>query len=334
MRSRLIKIVLGVIVGVLCLWLVVDRVALERVGETLWSADLGLLAVAVVALLGAQAARAGAWVALARPKRPLSFWLALRLLLIGNLGNLVIPMRGGELARVWLLGVRGEVGTGHAATVVMIERTIDMLVLFCLVAAASVIVGMPGWVGSSALRLLAAALVALVGLVTLYLLRRQLRGVSRRVATLRLVGPPLGRLSKQFLDGLELLRARSAVAAAGSLILSWALVLVGLELRLRAFGVSITAGAPVVVLAVTNVALSVPVVPAGVGVYEYATVLGLEALGVDQARALAFAVASHALTLLLLALCGVVALVIDQLLRGRQDPSGNQEPDHAEASGG
>jgi hypothetical protein len=67
--------------------------------------------------IGNLAARAAAWVALARPATPLPLATSFRLVLAGNLANLVVPLRGGELARAWLLGVRGGLGTGRAAAV-------------------------------------------------------------------------------------------------------------------------------------------------------------------------------------------------------------------------
>lgn len=312
MVKRALKILVGVAVGGVCIWLVASRIDTAQLVATLVNVNLWLLALAVICLLGAQLLRGWVWVALSRPTIQLPLGKALRLVLVGNLANLVIPLRGGEFARVWLLGVRGGVGSGRAATVIMIERTMDMLLLFCLVIVGAMILGLSDWMGSGMMNLAAGGAIAIVGLMLLYAFRHRLKDLAPRFEAIPKLGKPASKLLVQFCEGLEHLRAKSTLAASAALIVSWAIVIVGLELRLAAFDIDVPLGGSIAVLAAGNLALSVPVVPAGIGVYEYTTVLCLERLGVAAAAGLAFAAASHALSIAVLAVAGAIALAFDQ----------------------
>jgi hypothetical protein len=286
--------------------------------RALGRADLPLLALAILLYVVAQAPRALAWSILAGPAHPLPLWRALRLFLGGNLANLVLPMRGGEVARVWILATRGGLGAGRAAAVVVVERTVDLFVVLGTAAAAMLVVGLPEWAGQGVWKLAAAGTVAFGGLAALVVFRRRLAAIVARLEG----GGRFRRFARALLARLaeagQLLRARSALGAVLALVLSWALVLVGLEIRLRALGIELAPGGVLVVLAVQNIASSLPVVPAGIGLFEYATMLCLERLGVAASVGLAFAAASHGLTIALVALMGAIALAVDSIVRRRE----------------
>jgi uncharacterized protein (TIRG00374 family) len=72
----------------------------------------------------------------------------------------------------------------------------------------------------------------------------------------------------------------------------------------RAFGVELSIGSAVLVLAATNLATLLPIVPGNVGVYEAAVVLAYSRFGVDAERALGIAVVQHACFFVALALPG------------------------------
>ena len=317
MVKRALKILVGVAIGGVCIWLVVSRIDMAQLVTTLVNVNLWLLALAVLCLVLSQLFRSWVWVVLCRPAAQLPLGKAFRLVLIGNLANLVVPFRGGELARVWILGAQGGVGSGRAATAILIERTVDMLILFCLVVIGAMVLGLSDWMGSGALKLAVGGALAIIGLIVLYAFRRRLGALALRFEAIPKLGKPLSTLIGQFGEGLEHLQAKSTLAAVAALVVSWAFVIIGLELRLAAFDIDVPMGGSIAVLAAGNLALSVPVVPAGIGVYEYTTVLCLERLGVAAAPGLAFAAASHALSIAVLAAAGAIALSIDQANKRR-----------------
>ena len=74
----------------------------------------------------------------------------------------------------------------------------------------------------------------------------------------------------------------------------------------RAFGLDVSAGSAVVVLAMTNLATLLPVVPGNIGVYEGAVVVAYAQYGVPLERAVAIAAVQHLCYFIALATPGYV----------------------------
>jgi uncharacterized membrane protein YbhN (UPF0104 family) len=84
-----------------------------------------------------------------------------------------------------------------------------------------------------------------------------------------------------------------AIIAFSLTTLSWIVVAVSTWFLLIGFDLGVGLGAAFLVLVTTGLALVIPSLPAGIGVYEAATLLALSAYGVDDSRALSFAVVLH-----------------------------------------
>lgn len=76
---------------------------------------------------------------------------------------------------------------------------------------------------------------------------------------------------------------------------SWVLMLASIWLGLMAFGFNAaeSVGMSLAVFATTNIINFIPASPGGIGLFEYATVLALEKLGVERAPALAAGILLH-----------------------------------------
>jgi uncharacterized membrane protein YbhN (UPF0104 family) len=110
-------------------------------------------------------------------------------------------------------------------------------------------------------------------------------------------------------QGLAGLRHPSiALPAAVWTVLSWVAVGVSAWFVLLGFdlGVSLSPVAGLFVLITINLALVLPSSPAAVGVFEAATLLALDAYGVDESRALSYALVLHALNFLPFVAIGLV----------------------------
>jgi hypothetical protein len=260
----------------------------------------------VVALNGGMlAVKAVRLCRLARPGA-LSFGAALRALLGASAINNVTPLRGGDVARLWMLERHAGVTKSDALAIAVAERLIEMLALAALALGAALLAPGQRWA------LIAAPLV-LVGTAGLLLgLRRlrphRLRALGGRGATARILALSLA---------------------------AWMLEITMLMVCGRALGLRIgPALAPLLLLGI-NLALTLPSTPANAGPFESATVVVLGLAGIGPGPAAAFAILYHAAQVLPVTLVGLA--VASRALAGRRSsrpPDRSSVPDPAARSPG
>src|SRR4026208_2247988 len=108
--------------------------------------------------------RARAWYHLLRPAAPPSHLF--RALMIGYMGNTLLPLRAGELVRVYVVTRRGQ-RFGTAFAPVGVERVLDGLSVGLIVAALLLVVPVPASVRWSIVVFLLADLAGIVVLVAI-----------------------------------------------------------------------------------------------------------------------------------------------------------------------
>jgi uncharacterized membrane protein YbhN (UPF0104 family) len=210
------------------------------------------------------------------------------------------PLLVGEAAGVFFLVT--EAGLSHVAAVsvlAMDQLFVGLAKLFVIGGAATAVT-VPLGMARGAYALFAAVTLLLAGIVVAAWRSDHLSRSLERVAPPRVV-----RLVVSL--GAALAPIRSPARSGGALGLALAkkaaeaLALLCLQ---RAFGVELHATSALVILAATNLATLLPVVPGNLGVYEAAVVVAYSWLGIPPERALSIAVVQHACYFTALALPG------------------------------
>lgn len=245
---------------------------------------------------------------------------ATRALLIGLLFNQILPLRAGEAARV--VALRSEAGTSRAETLgtTVVERIYDVLTLFILLLAASPFLPSLSWIHDAlALGVFFTGAVA-AGAVTLVVWGE--RPIAAALSPLTL----LPRITRAHTDGAAAglragLRAlHRPTVVVGALVASiawWSVAGLSYWFVIVGFHFHIGFAGALLVVVTTNLALVVPSLPAGLGVFEAATVLALGAYGITESRALACAVVLHAINFFPYVAAGLLALQRHAALRRR-----------------
>ena len=127
------RLLVGTLLGLVCLWLVARDVSWLEVGRALRAADYRLLALAAVLVVAATGIRAWCWRRIYGPTpRPTTFIRAWRILLVAQFLNIGVPARVGDVARVYLIGEAGQFSKTAAATSLVIEKFFDMIALLLM----------------------------------------------------------------------------------------------------------------------------------------------------------------------------------------------------------
>jgi uncharacterized protein (TIRG00374 family) len=309
---RLAKILLGLAVSagllVYCFWDVDLGVIAARLRETLWT----FLAVSIGLNFASMWARAWRWAYLFPPgPRPSHLF---RSLLIGYMGNNLLPLRAGEVVRIYVASRHGPRFWTTFATV-GVERVLDGLALGLIVAGLLLVVPVSAEMRWSIALFLAVDLAALLVLVMIAvapgMCRMLIETIFHRVGWLerRLIAL-LGTMT----EGLRGIRApRHAIPVALSSVGIWFLLALSVWTAMHAAHLDLPLVASWVVLAFLGLGVSLPSSPGFVGVIQAATVLALALFAVPRAEALSFSLLLHASQFFPVTAVGLVYLLLEHV---------------------
>ena len=240
-------------------------------------------------------------------------------LLVGYLGNAVLPARLGEPVRAYLIARREKLDAVESFASVVLERVVDTATLAVMACAAAVAVNAPGWIVQATavaalIGVAATAALVVVGPGRLVILARR---VISHLPIAVWAEPVLGRLD-DFARGIDRpSRSGAVLVAAVVSALCWMLDATIFWLVAQSVGSPVSPAAALLIAAVTVLGTALPSAPGYVGTFDLAAATTAQALGVVAAPALALAVLAHAITVLPTALAGAVSLVAMDAKLGR-----------------
>ena len=301
-RGALPRIGVGVVLGGAALWLAFRGVEAEAVWAALGRVNYAWVAVAQLSVLGTLLLQTARWRLLFYPDHRQRSWLALLgAVVVGQMVNISLPLRLGEVARVVLASRSEGVAKTRVAATLVVEKVSDLAVFGLSGILLLVTMSLPDWLRRSSDTLVltgVAAVVATIGLTAWG--RPVLRWLEARAPRLPAPwGERLWRVGHLALDGLSALRRPSANLALWSLavLVLFSSVLTNYLLFL-AFGLPLSFGAALFVLVVLQVGTAPPSLPGKLGVFHYLAVLALSFFAVERGAALGYALALYAVALL------------------------------------
>lgn len=303
----------GLAVSIVSLFLVARSLDLADVGRIVAGASIELLVVALVVMLVALALRFVTCFVLLPDLRDGSRVGVPRVIspvLIGYLGNLVLPARLGEVVRAYLISRREGLALGATLGSGALERIIDTATVAVMAFIAALLLGAESWIVQGT------GLVAGVGIILVAALATtglqpfvRLLGRFGSIEALRAPISAVVRMIEPFAHwsgGAH--RRRAMLLALGLSLGAWLCNAAMFWLVARAVGASISPAAAILVMAVTVLATAIPSAPGYVGTFELAAVTVAGSLGVPREFAFALAVLAHVLGLLPTAVGGSLAL--------------------------
>ena len=305
------RTVLGLVVAIPVLAIIVLRTDVGETIDALEEANYALIAPAVVLLLGAIWLQAVRWRFLLKPLADVSPTRLYPIVFIGHLGNSLLPLRGGDLLRAFVLNRREGVSVAAGLGTLVVEHILDgiMLVGLLIIFVASANAGERLWqvalvsgliFGGAAFALIAAAIwrertEQLADFVVSKLPSRWQGALRRSISS--------------FLSGTRALRSPEVVLVVfGMTAAFWLAVTVVYLIVGRAFHIDEGFGTFLGVTAAANLAFSVPLTQGGVGSFEFLVQQALIFSDVDEAVAAAYALVVHAVVLLSMVTAGLVSL--------------------------
>jgi uncharacterized protein (TIRG00374 family) len=311
-RGRLLKILLGVAVSVALLLYFFWGVDLGAVGARLRGTRWGYLAAGVALNLLALWLRSWRWYYLYPPgARPSHLFNAT---MIGYMANNLLPLRAGELVRVYVAARRGPRFWTTVATLV-VERVLDALAVGLTVAVLLLVVPFPRDVRWSAFLFLTVDLAAMLVLAVIAVAPGACAGLVRVCfSRWRRVERRLLDILSTMSEGLRGVRAaRHLLPVLCSSVAIWLTLALTVWAAFQAARLSLPLTAAWTVLAFLGLGVSLPSSPGFVGVIQAATVLALDLFGVARSDALSVSILLHAAQFVPVTLLGLILLLVEHV---------------------
>ncbi len=314
-REKLARVV-GYAVSATCLAVLAFRVDWPLFATHFANAHLLPIAFAGALLTSTYALFALRWRLLLSfdPKLPLI--QVASFLMLGYVGNLVLPMRAGDAARVLLVRNAYGHGTARALSSILLERLLDVLAVLLFGAAVSLAAALP----DALLVVLrsSAAIVILAILLFGWIAVRPMSAVGVAESFVRPFSPTKSHAVayqiKQFAEALKIMvpRDRNSIVRVVAIVvltgLGWGSFGGAMILCVAAFGVAPAVAAGLLLMVVTNLGSAIPSSPGSIGVYHALGVLALSTWNVGLDLALSVATVSHALVVSVQLLLGLLAI--------------------------
>ena len=301
-RAAAVALRLGIMAGALAF--LVRGLAWSQISSTLRGARLSFLAATVglnAFLMLTKSVRLRSLL-----KRQASLQICFLANLTSSAINNITPLRGGDVARLWMLERHAQVTKSTAIMVALSERLFEILTLAALATVATRVAPAQRWAEVAGPLLLAGAIV-IVMLARFAGAERQPAPLAQETSGL---ASRFARLWTRLKPGIGLLRSPGVTPASlGLSTVAWGLEAGMVVLTGRSLGLEIGVPLAIVLLLGINLALVLPSMPAGAGVFETGATLVLLMAGFTKEEAVAFAILYHAVQVIPVTLIGAVIMI-------------------------
>ena len=292
-----IKALLGFAVSFLFFYLAVRNVEWAGVLFVLKGIAPGFLFLTILFLFGSILIRAFLWKGLMTHKKKISWLSSFESIIIGYMGNNILPLRMGELMRAYVVEKKEGLSKSLVLASIILERLLDLLSLLFFFSALLLAMPLAEWLVLSG-GLVFVFLVLMI--ILIYFLASDPGRLSSQMMKLFRYFPvwiseKAGRMVHSFIEGLALIKGKSqAVKAILLSLLSWFFMTLSFYFCMEAFGMALPLTAPLLLMVVLNIGVMIPSSPGFIGIFQYLCVVSLSFFAVSKESALAFSIILHA----------------------------------------
>ncbi len=321
------KVIAGLLLSALLVYLSIRGIHPPDVAEGFRTFRYGYLPAVLAAMLLMQILRSIRWGLVLRPLEKIDQISLFSVTSVGFLAIIAIPARLGELARPYLITKKSRIKMSAALGTIVVERVLDSLTVLIIAVFVLFFTPLPTWLIRSSILFL---------LLTIALVSAMILMIVKREASLRVLGPLIGKLPERyaervtrlishFIDGFRIMVDPALlISVTGFSIAIWLVDVGAIYLLFLAVGFHLPVVASFVLMIILIIGIAIPTAPGFIGNWHYFCILGLSLFGVPKADALTFAIIYHVLSIGVVIVLGLAFLPFNRFslvdLR-RQTPS-------------
>lgn len=313
-KNKWLHLLLGLSITVACLWYSVKDINWGEVRTGFADARYDTIPFYLFVLVVFYWLKAIRWAWLLRPVKQLSLKQVAGPMMVGFMGNNVLPAHLGELFRIFLLGRQHKIPTAAVFSSVAIERVLDVFAVLILVG-----IGLLGvqeipasmqtvFQGVGILAVIA-VIVLTAGLIWLDQALRLMIGLIVRLPISVKKQDQLVDLARHAAAGTTSLRqGKLLLALIANSLLQWSCNCLMIYISLWSFGINVPFSAILILLGVLVFAVTIPSSPGFFGVIQVAFVGTLELFSVSEGNAFAASIYYHLIQYVVVTAVGLYCL--------------------------
>ncbi len=313
MKKKTIITLVGWIISIALIFSLFAHMNLDTMWKNLIKAKWAWLIIAALINLLVVGIKAYRWQLIMDPQRKngqtrrSSYWLVLKATLLGLAGNNLLPVRGGDWLKIYILGNWVGKSKASLASMTGLEKMFEGITILVLFGFFSLIALFPGqnhhtfpiWVktGSMIVSLaVAASLLICISLLYYHKININNHKSGKISKFIRKLGSGMDVLSrKKVLTGTILISLTTSLL---QILTLWACQ--------KAFDIHFTLWVPTIVFIAINLAIVIPSAPSNIGPFETAAVLTYTWIGLKTETAFNIALMYHAVQFLPVTIFGMI----------------------------
>jgi len=296
-RRHLLGFIIGILVSILCLVIALWGIEWDQIWEGFQKANYFTLPILMVLLFSVFWLKAIRWRLLLQPLRKFQTQEVVPPLMIGFMGNNLLPAHLGELIRIFVLGREFSLPKAAVFSSVVLERIFDTaVILLFLVLSLFLVEELPSWVSTTIFFVsILAGLIILFLAVYLFWTKRLIHATRRVFSFLpERFGRKLTETMEAGVLGLASMQSGGLVFwIVVTSVLQWVLMAGMVYVSLWSFGLHLPLFASVVIIGVSALGVSIPSVPGFFGIIQLSFWVILQGFGVDKGDAFASSIYFH-----------------------------------------
>jgi len=307
---KIIQLLVGATLSVLLLYLAFTKVEIPVVIESFKQTKLEYVLLGVFCLYFSLSIRSVLWKSILVSNHLVKIYPLFKSIVIGQMGNNILPFRGGDLLRIYSIKRTSNVSASIALSSVAVERVFDLVTLVLLTGLLSLFIEIPDLLRASIgfiVLFCIAVLSIMVYLANTSILHKYINWVTK-------LCPSKYRkhfevLLNNLVQGLSSLKSMSLFLEIMFLSLScWGLLYFSIFFALQAYNLEPNWILTLSVMVLLNIGMMVPTLPASLGVYQFFTVVALSYFSIDKSVAVGLSFVIQAMDFIPSVLLGIIFL--------------------------
>ncbi len=291
--------IISAIISIVCIYFAYKKIDVDIFFATLLNVDYLYIMMASVLLYVTIWIRALRWNVIL--DQDFNLYHLFKIQMVGYFANYTLPLRVGELLKSVLLGKKNNISKSYVFGTIVVERFLDMFLLFLMIIVALLISPVNSIVSIPLYKYLLVVSIVLCLFIALF------KGL--KIIQIKF----LQDLILNFVLAYEKINFKQFIYSNLLGIIIWGIYWINVDLVFKAFGVEADWSQSLLILIVSSLALSIPSLPGALGTFHLAVKLTLSSLIVmDKALILPFVTILHGYGYLLLTILGFYYFILDK----------------------
>jgi glycosyltransferase 2 family protein len=292
-----IRFFLSIFISLLFLYLAIRNVDFGVVAQSFKNISVKYLFFGLASQFASLFCRAYLWKDILSFEKKVQYRHSFEALMIGYMGNNILPFRMGEAMSAYALGKKEGISRTLAFASIILVRLIDLFTLLLFFLALVFMMQLKEWVILSGMTV---SLFLVLAVLFLYVLASGFLQLPTRLYNALLPFIPerftgtVERIAASFVKGIKLIRNfRQSLWLLLSSLLAWILWTSILYFGLKAFHLDLPWTASLLLSVVVNIGVMIPSSPGFIGVFQYLCIISLAFFDVPKEIALSFSFLVH-----------------------------------------